>query len=44
VLATLGRTREALDTLANYRGRHPEDRVAADLERAIRAETSVKPI
>jgi tetratricopeptide (TPR) repeat protein len=39
-LATLGRTQDALDTLANYRRRHPEDRVAADLERAIRAESS----
>jgi tetratricopeptide (TPR) repeat protein len=39
-LATLGQTREALDTLANYRSRHPEDRAAADLERAIRADMS----
>jgi tetratricopeptide (TPR) repeat protein len=37
-LATLGQTREALDTLANYRSRHPNDRVAADLEKAIRAD------
>jgi hypothetical protein len=29
-----------LDTLANYRSRHPEDPVAADLERAIRADAS----
>jgi Flp pilus assembly protein TadD len=36
-LATLGRTREALETLAAYRKRHPDDRVAADLERAIQA-------
>jgi tetratricopeptide (TPR) repeat protein len=40
VLATLGQTRSALDTLANYRSRHPEDRVAADLERVIRADAS----
>ena len=36
-LATVGQTREALETLANYRSRHPEDTVAAELERAIRA-------
>ncbi len=41
-LATLGQTREALDTLANYRSRHPEDRVAADLERAIRADSGAQ--
>lgn len=39
-LATLGRTSEALDTLANYRSRHPEDLVAADLERAVRADAA----
>jgi Flp pilus assembly protein TadD len=37
-LATLGRTPEALDALGAYRARHPEDRVAADLEAAIRAD------
>ena len=36
-LATLGQTGEALSVLGEYRRRHPEDRVAADLERAIRA-------
>ena len=35
-LATAGQTKEALAVLGNYRSRHPEDRVAADLERAIR--------
>jgi len=39
-LATLGSTREALAVLENYRSRHPEDRVAADLERAIRADAA----
>jgi len=39
-LATLGRTREALDVLGPYRRAHPEDRVATDLERAIRASSS----
>ncbi|HEX9147971.1 MAG TPA: tetratricopeptide repeat protein, partial [Thermoanaerobaculia bacterium] len=39
-LATLGQSQEALDTLANYRFRHPEDPVAVDLERAIRADAS----
>jgi tetratricopeptide (TPR) repeat protein len=34
-LATLGRTEEALSILHDYRTRHPEDRVAADLEEAI---------
>ncbi len=34
-LATLGQTQEALDVLAAYRRRHPEDRVAEGLERAI---------
>jgi tetratricopeptide (TPR) repeat protein len=38
-LATAGQTREALAVLENYRSRHPEDRVAADLERAIRADS-----
>jgi tetratricopeptide (TPR) repeat protein len=37
-LATLGQTQEALAVLANYRSRHPEDAVAADLEKAIRAD------
>ncbi len=37
-LATLGQTEEALATLARYRERHPEDRVAAELEQAIRAD------
>lgn len=39
-LATLGQTGEALAVLERYRERHPEDRVAGDLERAIRAEAS----
>jgi tetratricopeptide (TPR) repeat protein len=39
-LATLGQTQEALATLASYRSRHPEEPVAADLERAIRADTA----
>lgn len=39
-LATLGSTREALAVLENYRSRHPEDRVAADLEQAIRADAA----
>jgi tetratricopeptide (TPR) repeat protein len=37
-LATVGQTREALETLGNYRSRHPEDTVAAELEIAIRAD------
>ena len=37
-LATLGFTNEALAVIARYRERHPADRVAADLERGIRAE------
>jgi tetratricopeptide (TPR) repeat protein len=41
-LATLGQTQEALATLASYRSRHPEDPVAADLERAIRADATRK--
>jgi Flp pilus assembly protein TadD len=39
-LATVGRTTEALATLANYRSRRPNDPVAADLERAIRADAA----
>lgn len=39
-LATVGQTREALETLAHYRSRHPEDTVAAELEGAIRADAS----
>ena len=39
-LATLGRTEEALAILARYRESHPQDRVAADLERAIRADAA----
>lgn len=39
-LAALGRTGEALDTLAVYRKSHPEDGVAADLELAIRADAT----
>jgi Flp pilus assembly protein TadD len=38
-LATLGRTQEALDVLGAYRRTHPEDRVASNLERAIRADS-----
>ena len=38
-LATLGRTREALEALTAYRQTHPQDAVAADLERAIRADS-----
>jgi Flp pilus assembly protein TadD len=41
-LATLGRTQEALDALVAYRRGHPEDRVAADLERAIRADSAAR--
>jgi tetratricopeptide (TPR) repeat protein len=37
-LATSGQTNEALAVLRNYRSRHSEDRVAEDLERAIRAD------
>ena len=39
-LATVGQTREALATLATYRSRRPDDPVAADLERAIRADAA----
>ncbi|MEO8348253.1 MAG: tetratricopeptide repeat protein [Acidobacteriota bacterium] len=35
-LATLGQTGEALAVVERYRERHPEDRVAIDLQRAIR--------
>jgi len=42
-LATAGQTSEALAVLGNYRTRHPEDRVAADLERAIRVDAGVQP-
>ena len=42
-LATLGRAPEALATLHNFRERHPEDRLAADLETAIRADAEAKP-
>jgi tetratricopeptide (TPR) repeat protein len=38
-LATLGQTQEALELLGAYRRSHPEDRAAADLERAIRADS-----
>ncbi len=38
-LATLGQTQEALDVLAAHRRRHPEDRVAEGLERAIQADS-----
>ena len=39
-LATVGKTSEALAILEHYRERHPEDAVAADLERAIRADAA----
>jgi Tfp pilus assembly protein PilF len=39
-LATLGQTEQALAILGQYRERRPDDRVAADLERAIRADAS----
>ncbi len=41
-LATLGRTEEALAVLASYRARHPEDGVAAGLERAIGADAATR--
>jgi tetratricopeptide (TPR) repeat protein len=41
-LATLGQTREALEVLSLYLRRHPEDRVAADLDRAIRADAAAR--
>ncbi len=41
-LATMGQTSEALATLRNFRERHPEDRAAADLERAIQADAAAK--
>ena len=39
-LATLGQTEQALAILTQYRERRPDDRVAADLERAIRADAA----
>jgi thioredoxin-like negative regulator of GroEL len=39
-LATVGQTKEALAVLENYGSRHPEDRIATDLERAIRADAA----
>lgn len=39
-LATLGQTDDALAILGQYRERRPDDRVAADLERAIRADAA----
>lgn len=39
-LATLGQTQAALNVLDRYRGKHPQDQVAADLERAIRSDSS----
>ena len=39
-LATLGETAEALAILERYRERHPDDAVAAGLERAIRADVA----
>jgi tetratricopeptide (TPR) repeat protein len=39
-LATLGETAEAVAILRRYLERHPEDAVAADLDRAIRAAAS----
>jgi len=41
-LATLDQGQEALDLLSAYRRRHPEDRVAADLDRAIRADAAAR--
>jgi Flp pilus assembly protein TadD len=41
-LATVGRTSEALAVLRNFRERHPEDRLAADLEKAIQADAAGK--
>ena len=41
-LATAGQTSEALAVLGNYRTRHPEDTVAADLERAIRVDAGLQ--
>ncbi len=41
-LATVGRTSEALAILRNFRERHPEDRLAADLEKAIQADAAGK--
>ena len=42
-LATLGQTSEALAILHNFQERHPGDRLAADLETAIRADAAAKP-
>lgn len=39
-LATLGQTEQALAILTQYRERRPDDRIAADLERAIRADAA----
>lgn len=39
-LAPLGQTEEALATLTRYCETHPEDRVAAELEQAIRADAA----
>jgi tetratricopeptide (TPR) repeat protein len=41
-LATLGQTSEALAILRNFRERHPEDPLAADLEKAIQADAAGK--
>jgi Tfp pilus assembly protein PilF len=41
-LATLGQTSEAVAILRSFRERHPEDRVAADLEKAIQADAAGK--
>jgi len=41
-LATVGQTSEALAILRNFRERHPEDRLAADLEKAILADEAGK--
>ena len=41
-LATVGQTSEALAILHNFRQRHPEDRLAADLERAIQVDAAGK--
>jgi len=41
-LATVGQTSEALAILRNFRERHPEDRLAADLQRTIQADAAGK--
>jgi hypothetical protein len=41
-LATLGQTSEALAILRNFRERHPEERLAADIEKAIQADAAGK--